>query len=78
MAIYLGKNIQYLRKILNIGQEELADSLGVPRSTLSCWENGIRTPKVEIIEKIANRFGVDMNIITRDYSKMKREDIFKK
>lgn len=68
MTIYLGSNIQYLRKKFNIDQDKLAQDLKVPRSTLSCWENGIRTPKIETIEKIANYFNVGMNIITKDYS----------
>lgn len=68
MTIYLGSNIQYLRKKYNIEQDVLAQDLKVPRSTLSCWENGLRTPKIETIEKIANYFNVGMNIITKDYS----------
>lgn len=68
MTIFLGNNIQYLRKKYNIDQEKMAQDLQVPRSTLSCWENGLRTPKIETIEKIANYFSVGMNIITKDYS----------
>ncbi len=68
MTIYLGSNIQYLRKKYNIEQEKLAEDLNIPRSTLSCWENGLRTPKIETIEKIANYFNVNMNIITKDFS----------
>lgn len=68
MTIFLGNNIQYLRKKYNIDQEKMAQDLKVPRSTLSCWENGLRTPKIETIEKIADYFNVGMNIITKDYS----------
>jgi transcriptional regulator with XRE-family HTH domain len=50
-------------------QEELAEALNIPRTTLACWENGIRTPKVEKIIDIANYFHTDLNIIYKDLSK---------
>ena len=34
----LGDNIQYLRKVNNITQEELAERLAVSRQTISKWE----------------------------------------
>ncbi len=33
----LGKNIQYLRKVNNITQEEMAERLSVSRQTISKW-----------------------------------------
>lgn len=68
MDDFFGKNLKYLRKINKLEQEELAKILGIPRSTLSCWENGLRTPKIKKILEIANYFKVDMDIISRDYS----------
>lgn len=56
---------------MNLKQEELAEALNIPRTTLSCWENGIRTPKVDKIIDIANYFGTDLNIIYKDLSKEK-------
>lgn len=67
--VYLGKNIRYLRKKAKLKQEELAEKLKIPRTTLSCWENGIRTPKLEKIIDIANFFGTDLNIIYKDLTK---------
>lgn len=66
MEIKLGKNIKYLREIKNIEQQELADRLNVPRSTLACWENNLRTPKLEQIIKIADFFKTDLSIIYDD------------
>ncbi len=37
----LGKNIQYLRKVNNITQEEMAERLSVSRQTISKWEMGV-------------------------------------
>lgn len=66
MEIKIGKNIKFLREQKNIEQQELADKLNVPRSTLACWENGLRTPKLEQIVKIAEFFNKDLNIIYED------------
>lgn len=65
---YFAKNLKFLREKKNIDQQKVADDLNIPRSTYSCWETGIRTPKIEQILEIANYFNVDMDIISRDYS----------
>lgn len=67
MEIYLGKNIKFLREKKNLGQQEFADILNVPRSTLACWENNLRTPKLEQIVKIAEYFKTNLDIIYNDY-----------
>lgn len=77
MTNYFSKNLKYLREKKGIEQQELADELNIPRSTLSCWENDLRTPKIEQIQEIANYFNVNMDIISRDYSNnnYKEDDI---
>lgn len=57
------KNLKYLRETNKLEQQELADKLGIPRSTLSCWETKKRTPKIEQIIDIANFFGISLNEI---------------
>lgn len=68
MKIYFAKNLKFLRERKGLDQQALADKLNIPRSTLSCWENGIRTPKIEQIQEIADYFGVDIDIVSKDYS----------
>lgn len=65
---FFSKNLKYLREKKNLDQQKVAEDLNIPQSTLSCWETGIRTPKVEQIIDIANYFGVKIDIISRDYS----------
>jgi len=67
--INLGKNIKYLRESVHLDQQQLADKLNVSRSTLACWENEIRIPKLDKIVEIAIFFKTDMNIICNDLSK---------
>lgn len=66
MKICIGKNIKFLREKNNLNQQELAEILNIPRSTLACWESGIRTPKLEEIVKIAKYFKVNLDIIYID------------
>lgn len=70
--IFFSKNIRYLRKKKQLDQQQLANKLNVPQSTLACWEKGIRTPKLEKIIDIANFFQTDLNIIYKDLSKEKK------
>ena len=75
MNINLGNNIKFLREKKGNEEQEIADILNVPRSTLACWENNIRTPKLEQIMKIAEFFNTNLNIIYDDFDNGKLVDI---
>lgn len=57
---YFGARLRYLRKSENTTQQELADSIGVAKSTISMYENGQREPDFETLEALADHFNVDM------------------
>ncbi len=69
MTNFFAKNIKYLRLKKNIDQQVMAEDLGVAQSTLSCWENGLRTPDLDMIAKISKYLNVYDDFITRDLSK---------
>lgn len=73
MENFFGKNLRYLREQRKIEQQEFADKLGIPRTTLACWELGTRTPKIKKVREIAEKLNVDIDIISRDFS-LKEED----
>lgn len=50
----LGKRIQSRRKALKLNQEELAESIGVVRQTISSWENGAFAPEGKNLERLAD------------------------
>ena len=50
--------IRYLRHINNIKQEILAEELGIPRSTLSDYENAKKLPTLENLIRISLYFNV--------------------
>ncbi len=52
----LGDNIQYLRKVNNITQEELAERLYVSRQTVSKWEMNQTYPEIPKLIEIGNLF----------------------
>jgi len=56
--------LRRLRANKGWSQEELGDRLGLAKSTISMYENGIREPSLEILEAIADTFNVDMNTLT--------------
>ena len=65
---YFSKNLKFLREQKKLDQQKVADDLNVPQSTLSCWETGVRTPKIEQIIDITNYFNVGMDIVSKDYA----------
>ena len=71
MKNYLAKNIKYLRHQQHLDQETLANILDVGRSTLACWENGSRSPSINMIIKLANYFNVDLDLIMKDLETQK-------
>lgn len=55
--------LKYLRARENLSQSELANKLGVAKSTISMYEVGKREPDFETLEEIADLFNVDMNFL---------------
>jgi len=49
-------NIKYLRKQLNLRQEDLANKLGVTRQTINAIENDKYNPTLELAMKLAKLF----------------------
>jgi len=57
-----GEKLKFLRKKNNIGQLALAKKIGVGKSIISMWENGICEPTLSRFVAVAKYFGV-----TTDY-----------
>jgi len=61
----LGENLQTLRKMKGLSQEELADKLEVSRQAVSKWESGSGYPETEKIINICELFGCTMDELIR-------------
>lgn len=62
----LGKRIKFLRKQQNRTQDEVAEQCGFTKSLLSKIENGVSTPPVSTLIKIANSLGVNVSDLLDD------------
>ncbi len=49
----IGKNLQKLRKMMNLTQETLAEKVGVARQTIAKWETEESTPDLEMSGRLA-------------------------
>jgi DNA-binding XRE family transcriptional regulator len=59
--VKLGDRIQRLRKSSAYTQEELAEIVGISRTHMGHIEQGIKSPSLEVMEKIARALKVKMN-----------------
>lgn len=64
-------NLKKLRKERGLTQKELADALGIAKSTISMYENNNREPDFETEELIADLFNVDMNTLRGKQTNLK-------
>lgn len=51
-------NIEQIRKIYQLTQEELADKLGVSRQTINSLEKGRYNPSIQLAFKLAQMFNM--------------------
>lgn len=56
-----GQKIKEARKRVGMTQKELAQKLGIPFQGISQWENDLRNPKLETLQKIADAIGVPIS-----------------
>jgi transcriptional regulator with XRE-family HTH domain len=61
----LGNNIQYLRKINKLKQEQFAEKMGVSRQTVSRWESGEVTPELPKLVDMCSLFSCTMDELVR-------------
>ena len=56
----VGIHIRKLRKQHSLSQQALAEQLNVTRQAVSQWENGNTQPDLDMLERVAKAFGVDI------------------
>lgn len=63
MPSILGKNLKTLREANCFTQNQVAEYLGIQRSTYSNYESGDREAPLEVLEKAASLFGCDLSVL---------------
>lgn len=66
--VLMGKRIKELRNKAKLTQPELAEKLGVTRSTVAAYENDSRQPSYEVLVKMAAVFKVSTDSLLLDKS----------
>ncbi len=61
----LGMRIAYLRKQKGWSQEDLSLEANVNKNYISDLERGTRNPSLEILERIADAFGITLEVLFR-------------
>ena len=61
MKINIGENIKKLRAEKQVTQEQLAEYLCISYQAVSKWENGVTTPDIFLLPKIAEYFDVPID-----------------
>ncbi len=64
--MYLGKNIQYLRKQKKITQEQLAEEMAVSRQTVSKWETDEIVPELNKLVALSAFFSCRLDTLVRE------------
>lgn len=74
----LASNLKKLRKDNNISQEELAESLGVSRQSISKWESASAYPEMEKIIQLCEKFNVNIDdLLNKNIREIKNEETSK-
>ena len=69
----LGTNIQYLRKINKLTQEQFAEKMDVTRQTVSRWESDEVTPELSKLVEICSAFSCKLDELVRENMSSKNE-----
>jgi transcriptional regulator with XRE-family HTH domain len=59
----MGERLRFLRQEMGIGQNKLADALGISNASISYWENGKQEPTAEALFKLAVFFDVTVDYL---------------
>ena len=66
LSVRFGRKVKELRKSINISQNELAERVGVSKDYIGLIERGLRSPSLQVIERIANSLGVAIKSLFDD------------
>jgi len=60
-TVKMGKFLAGLRKEQGLTQQQLAEELGVTDKTISRWETGAYLPPVDMLQLLAERYGITVD-----------------
>lgn len=69
-----GQLIKAARKKAGVTQEELGKKIGVSGSSMAQWENDLRNPKLDTLQRIASALGVPVQELISDWEAVDKEE----
>lgn len=69
------ERLKQLRKEFEMSQKQLAQKIGVSKSSVNMYERGEREPGIETLESIADTFNVDMDYLLGKSNIKKRDSL---
>ncbi len=63
LARYFGATVRQHRLLLRLSQDELAARAGLDRTYVSGVERGRRNPTLEVLQRIADALGVNLDVL---------------
>ena len=69
-----GELIKAARKKAGMTQEELGKKIGVSGSSMAQWENDLRNPKLDTLQRIASALGVPVQDLISDWEAVDKEE----
>lgn len=66
IKVRFGDRVRQRREQLKISRKELADKVGVTASAIGNYENGVSSPKEEVLLALFDALGVDANFLFQD------------
>ncbi|MGX4685598.1 helix-turn-helix domain-containing protein [Vagococcus sp. JNUCC 83] len=73
--LIIGKNIKTYRIKESLTQTELAEIVGVSKSSVSKWETNQTYPDIDLLPKLATIFGISIDELIGYQQSMKKEAI---
>ncbi|MBQ5502134.1 MAG: helix-turn-helix transcriptional regulator [Selenomonas sp.] len=62
--IHIENKLQFLRELHELKQQDVADTLGVSRSTYANYESGRRAPDIDMLMRLADIYGISLDELT--------------
>lgn len=59
----IGKRLRELREESGISQNDLSGYLNITSACVANWENGVRTPDINVLGTIAEKFAVSVDYV---------------
>lgn len=60
---YFGRAVRQHRELMRLSQEDLADRAGLDRTYVSGIERGRRNPTLEVLQRLSDALGADLDVI---------------